>query len=571
MTDPTAATFVRASKPGSSEWFATAQDRLRVQSAEAQAFAKFLVSLAADRGLSSATLTAKGEATLAGTQTARSVDAVGAYQSLTWNTRPAVISGSSDRTATLSGVSATWDVTADVATAIAAGTPRVAFRLSSSSGTPQWFRTPSLELTVVTYALAVTPTDVAPSGNVGTAKPKFTWTAPKGISKVQVQVANAGTTFSTTTGFTSTVWDSTQLTQTVPEVDSSTGAAWAGISGTMSAAVRHFTTGGGWSPWKQVTVTYSAPTNFVVSNPGATDADASPPSVWTPAADAVRIVSYIDGDKVDDTGMMPGPISNYTPPVPKRAANSVLHRDYFFSDGTERTQPTLIKRSTDTTWVPKVTVAALTTFTAAQYGKTPAVDSAWTRTAGVPDEVGIHHNGDLIDTIDGPTGTYRDWTVRPNTDVTYGGRAVVNHEQSDTIRTQAIRIPVTGVWLVDPATERGFVLAGTDGLDIAMGGEVVVHTPIDGATLLRHTLTLRGPEGTMTGRIADWPGRTLASQKADAEWLRDRPQRPLRLILGDLNVPVVCSSLYVMFDKDAFTTTRALHNVSFAFSHAGGY
>lgn len=571
MTDPTAVTFVRAIKPGSNEWFATAQDRLRVQSSEAQAFAKFLVSLAEGRGLSSATLTARGEAALTGTWTGRSVDPAGSYQALTWNTRPAVISGSGDRTGTLTSDRVSWDVKADVDTAIAAEAPRIAFRLSSSSTTPQWLRTPSLELTLVTYALAVTPTNVSPNGTVGTAKPKFTWTAPKGISKVQVQVAAAGTTFSTTTGFTATVWDSTQLTQTVPEVDSSTGAAWAGISGTQPAAVRHFTVGGGWSKWTQVSVTYSATTNFVVSNPGATDADASPPSVWTPAADSVRIVSYVDGDKVDDTGMISGPISAFTPAVPKRAANSVLHRDYFFSDGVERTQPTLVKRTTDTTWVPKATVAGLTTLTVTQYGKTPATTATWTRTAGTPDEVGIHHNGDLIDTVDGPAGTYRDWTVRPNTDVTYGARAVVNHEQSDTLRTVAIKVPVTGVWLVDPITERGFVLAGTDGLEIAMGGEVIVHTPIDGATLLRHTLTLRGPEGAMVGRISDWPGRTLASQKADAEWLRDRPERTLRLILGDLNVPVACSSLYVMFDKADFRTDRAVHNVSFAFSHAGGY
>jgi hypothetical protein len=562
-------TFVRSTEPGSSKWFATAQDRLRVQSGDSQAFAKFRASLAAGRGLTSATLTARGEAALTGTWTARSVDpATGAFQNLTWDTRPAVVAGSADRTATLAGDRATWDVKADIDAMLAAELDKIAFRISASSGTAQWLRTPSLELTLVTYALAVDPTDISPNGTVGTAKPKFTWTAPKGISKVQVQVANTGTTFSASTGFTSTLWDSTQLSQTVPEVDSSTGGAWSGISGTGAAAVRHFTTGGGWSNWVQVSVTYDAPTNFVVSNPGATDADPTPPSVWTPAADAVQIITYRDGEQVDDTGLIAGPISNYTPTKGAKKAGQVLDREYHFHDGIERTQPATIIRTTSTTYTPKTTVAGLTTITADQYLDTPAVTAAWTRAAGTPDEVGIHHDDDWQLNVDGPTGTYLDWTVAPNTDVIYGGRAVVNGEQSDTIRTDTIHTTVTGVWLVDPLTERGFVLAGIDGLEISMGGEVVVHTPIDGAYLLRHTLTLRGPEGNMVGRIDEWPGRTLEEQKADAEWLRERPQRILRLILGDLNIPVACSSLQVMFDKTDFRIDRPAYNVSFAFSHA---
>lgn len=564
MTDPTAVTYVRTLRPGSDEWFATAQDRMRVDSGASEAFARFRVALAAGRGLSSATLTARGETTLTGTWKARSVVPVG-LRHLTWNTRPADAAGSADRTATLTGASLVWDVTPDTSAVLAALDDLLEFKITSSSTTAQWLRTASVELTLVTYALAVTPTDVAPAGVVGTAKPVFTWTAPKDISKVQVQVDDAGGDFSTP------VWDSTELTQTVPQVDSATGAAWSGISGTQPARVRHFTVAGGWSPWAQVSITYSAPTNFVVSNPGATDADATPPSVWTPAADAVRIISYLDGEKVDNTGILEGPISNYTPTVGAKKTGQVLRRVYQFYDGTERTQPAFISRETSTTWTPKAAVAGLTTLTATQYGATPAVTAAWTRSAGTPDEVGIQHGDNLVANVDGPAGTYRDWTVQPNTAVTYGGRAVVNHEQSDTLRTASVTTAVTGVWLVDPDNERGFVLAGIDGLDIAMGGEVVVHTPIDGSTLLRHTLTLRGPEGTMSGRIDTWPGRTLAQQKADAEWLRERPQRILRLILGDLNVPVVCSSLFVMFDKGDFRTGRAAHNVSFAFSHAGGY
>lgn len=565
MTDPSAVTFVKSTAPASDQWFATAQDRLLVKSTTAEAFARFRVAIAAGRGLSSASLTVKGEAALTGTWTARSVDpATGSYQHLTWNTRPAAVAGSADRTATLSGMNATWDVTADVSAVLAALDDRVAFKLTSSSTTAQWLRTPSLDLTLVTYALAVTPTDVAPVGTVGTLKPVFTWTAPTEITKVQVQVSDAALSF------TVPAWDSGELVQTVPRVDSATGTAWAGLSGTRSVRVRHFTTAAGWSPYATVSLTYSATTNFVVSNPGATDADATPPSVWTPPADAVRITSYLDGDKID-TVLVPGPVTSYTPKVGAKKSGQVLKRDYEFYDSVARTAPAFVARTTSTTWTPTATVAGLTTLTAVQDGTTPAVSTAWTRTAGTPDEVGIQHGDTLVAIVDGPAGTYRDWMVPPNTDLTYGGRAVVNRAQSNALTTQALRTVVTGIWVVDPVTERGFVLAGTDGLEIAMGGEVVVHTPIDGATLLRHTLTLRGPEGTITGQIDDWPGRTHAQQVADAKWLRERPERILRLVLGDLNVPVACSSLFVMFDREEFRTDRAEHTVSLAFSHAGGY
>ena len=571
MTDPTVATFVRSTKPGSDEWFRTAQDRCRVDNGDAQTFAKWRIAIAEGRGHSSTTLTAKSEDPFTGTLPARSVLPGPVTRNLTWNTRPAVVAGSADRPVTVSGSNnrtLTWDVSADITAAIAAGDDVVAFRFDASSTLAQWLETASFDLTIATYALAVTPSDVTPTGRIGTAKPTFSWTAPKGITQVQLQIDEAGGDWSTL------VYDSGALTSTAAKVDTATqGPAWAGFAaGSYQVRVRHWTTGAGWSPYTTVTVTYSAPTNFVVSAPTASEADPTPPSVWSPAAQAVRILSYLDGDKIHDTGMVPGPITTHTPAKGATTSGQVLTREYEFYDGTQRSMPAFVKRTTTTTFTRTGTVAGLTTFTVAQDGKTPALIPTFTRSAGVPDEIALAPGvgDDPLAILPGTgSGTTRGWTLQPNTDLTLAGTAVVNGAHSSAVINRTIRLAVEGVWIVDPVTERGCVLADTDNLDIAYGGEVVVHTPIDGANLLRRTLTLRGPEGSIDGRISTWPGRTLQQQVDDIMWLRKKPDRPLRLILGDLNIGIVASSLQALFDKSAVTSTGEVrHRVTGAFSAA---
>lgn len=569
--DPSAQTFVREKFPTSDRFFATARDRMRFQHVSAaaqgsQAFARFRVSIPDRRELVSATLQYRLEDAAVQTITARSVDpASGAYKNMTWNSIPASIAGSADRIAVVGGAGnrqIDHDVTADVSEALAAGRAMAAFRFYSNTATKQWIMTNTVRLTLVTRPKSLDPVDVAPSGNVGTAKPTFTWTAPAGVTKVQVQVDDA-------TDFSTAVYDSGELVSTVPRVDTGTqGPAWAGLSGTMHARVRHFTVAG-WSAWEQVTLTYDAPTVFSVTNPGTTDADPSPPAVWTPSAEAFEIVTFLDGTRIGTTGLVAGPATSHTPKQRARKAGQVLKRVHRFYDGVARVQPPYATVTTETTFTPTATVGSLDSISVTQVGETPAVSVGYTRAAGVPDEVGLWYGDDLHEVVDGPSSPFTLWTVEPNKDITLGASAVVNGDHSATLRTTTVRTAVTGVWLVDPVTERGCVLAGVDGIDIGYGGVVVVHTPIDGAVLLRRTLTRRGPEGSIAGRLGDWPGRTREQQLDDIEWLADRPERVVRLILGDLNIPVVHSSLQAIFDRELSFTNRMEHVVSFDCSHAG--
>lgn len=563
--DPQSVTFVRASKPTQSVWFRPAQDRLRVESGEAQSFARFRVAVPARRELVSASLEARLEDAAVGSFTARSVElSPGAYRDMSWDTRPAVVAGSADRAASVTGRALSWPVTADVASALAAGRERVAFRLSAGSTTTQWIRTASLSLVLVTRPVSVDPTDLAPTGLVGVAKPTFRWTAPDGITKVRLQV-------STSSLFGTTVYDSGEQNSTVPEWDTATGPVWAGLSGLMYVRVQHFVAAG-WSAWETVDVTYSALVDYVVSNPTGADGDPTPPSVWTPAAQAVEIVSFVDGKRIGSTGLVPGPVSTYTPNKGATKAGQVLKRVHHFYDGVARTEPPFVTRVTETTFTPSATVPGLSMVSAFQVQDLPAVFVSWERDT-VPDEVALYHGDDLADVVPG-TAPALDWTVPPNTDLYYGARAVVNGKHSSALVETRIRASVGGVWLVDPITEQGFVLSGTDGLAIGYGGEVVVHTPIDGAVLLRRTLTRRGPEGTITGSLdptGNLPSAwTPEAMLASVEWMADRPERTYRLICGDLNVPVSVSSLEAPFDAELSSVRSIWHKVSFSFSHAGG-
>lgn len=560
--DPQAVTFVRNAHPNSSKYFQTAQDRLRVQSGEARALTRFRIAIPENRELVSASLQARAEDPFTGTINARAISPTGNYQRLTWNTIPANVAGSADRAGVVTGKAIAADVTADVASALAAGLERVAFKLTAGSATVQWLKTPSVTLVLTTRPVSVDPTDLSPAGVVGTIKPVFSWTAPVGVTQVRLQV-------STVADFSSTVYNST-ITSTVPQVDTSTGPAWAGLSGTRYVRAQHLTAAG-WSAWETVTVTYLAPTNFVVSNPTGSDADPTPPSVWTPDAQAVEIISFLDGKRISTTGMVSGPIGALTPDEGATKAGQVLKRVHRFYDGQVRDDVEYVERVTETTFTPTATVAGLSTLVVTQSPGLPAVDVSWTR-GTTPDEVALYHGDTEYDVVPG-TAPWRDWTVQPNTDLVYGARAVVNSKRSQTLLTANLRTRVGAIWLVDPETGTGFKLLGTEGLEIAYGGEVVVHTPIDGAVLLRRTLTRRGPEGSITGLLdargllgAPW---APSDQLNAVEEMASQPERVFRLIVGDLNVPVVCSSLQAIFDGRT-TVDLVWHRVSFTFSHAGG-
>lgn len=565
MTDPIAQTFVRQVRAGSSEWYRSAQDRLLVDAGESEAFWKFRVSEPEHLEVDVVRWLAGAEDDFLSTAAVRSMQNVNIRQ-LTWNSRPAVVAGSAERPVVVSGSrdrQLAADVTADYKAAIAAGAEFLVLRLAAASTTRQFITARTVELEVTYRPRSLDPEDVAPVGAVGRAKPVVSWRAPSGVTAVRVEVSELS-------DFSTLLYDSGEYAATTAQVDTgAVGPVWAGLTADVPSyiGVSHLNPSG-WSVREVVSVTLDPLPDFVVSNPGATDADPTPPSAWSPAAASAEVVSYIDGVQVDTTGLLPGPVSSAASSHRAPSPGQTLRRVHRLSDGVPRADSSVVEVVTETVYTPSGVVAGLSGFDVTQIGETPAV-SVWHSRSPLADDVAVDVDGVEVLTFPGTTASVVDWTLQPNTDISVGGRAVVNGDRSAALMSQLVRTKVTGVWLVDPETGRGCVLAGL-GVEVGMGGEVVVHTPMDGATLLRHTLTLRGPEGKVSGRIADWPGRQKAEQKADVEWLRERPQKVLRLVMGDLNVPVVCSSLQAVFNVESSFYHRIEHDVTFDFSYAGG-
>lgn len=579
------ATFVRASKPGSDEFFDTAQDRLRVEAGEAQTFLRYRIELPLNKIVSTAVLVAHTEEDdFTGTADARAVEPdSGPYREMTWNTRPNPVAGSADRAATVEGGELRFPVTDDVVAAVSAEQRRVAFRISAGSATKQWLVGPNggrgwprLLLTFETAPRV--PVDLSPDGVVSKARPWHSWLGHPDAYEIQLQFAAEGATWNATTGFTSPVHDTGAV---VREGDFANMAevspGWAGLADgdTLDWSVRQHLPAG-WSKWAPpATVTRAVIVDPVITNPGSTTADSSPPVVWTPppGQTAWQVIVDIDGDRQADSGKRPGADNSWTPDMGGDDAGTVYRIRLRTWDDKDRVpmpgDPSFGQDELLTTFTPTPTVAPLSTLQLEQVEGLPAVAVTWSRSSGLPDEVVLRGDGPAV-RLDGTESGALVWTFSPNRDLEIEGRAVVNREHSNVARTRSLRTRVTHVWLVDPDTERGCVLSGVDGLSVSYGDVSVVHTPIDAAVLLRRTLALRNIEGTITGRIATWPGRTNRKQVDDVLWLRDRPRKVLRLIMGDLNVPVVCSSLQPLFDPELSTVNQLRHIVTFDFSHAGG-
>lgn len=312
----------------------------------------------------------------------------------------------------------------------------------------------------------------------------------------------------------------------------------------------------------------STPHGSASTKSGSVTADSSPPIVWTPPAGQtwwqvlVDLVHSADGDaaydRQDNSGVQRGADGSYAPDMGGDDPGTVYRIRVRTGDDEDRAAtpgaPEYGQATRFTTFTPTAGVAGLTTLDAALVPGLPAVDVTWTRSGGTPDQVELTGAGPRV-LLPGPDTPSRFWTVPPNRDLTMVGRAVVNGERSNAVQTDTVHTVVTGVWVVDPATGRGFVLSGLE-LEFGYGSVITTHTPESAAALIHRVSARRGLEGTMIGNITDWPGRTRSDQVDDVWWLRDRPAKPLRLILFDLNVPIVLPDVFPIFDGRTFTTRR---------------
>lgn len=592
MTDIAAelATIVREAKPGSSDFYKTAQERLRASrlvgspATDTDFYVRWRVVPPKREDVATLYVDIymeEGDSLDGGVLLAQLMKVNGpTFQRMSWNNVPAIAPGTTEVTGVVSGRRVRFDVTSLYgALTLEDGSisPWMSFRFRrrNVNGTT-WFVGPkggrwAPRMVLTTQPKEFDPTDLRPVGTVGVLKPVFEWTAPLEVSHYQVQVDDLGG------DFTTLLYDSGQIAA-VGQVrnrithSSATGPVWAGIpAGGASWRVSH-KTGTTWSGWVEGEVDYVAKAAPALLNPGAVDADPTPPLSWDLPADSVQVLITRDNQVVEDE-VVPGPVTTYTPKKGARTPGEVVTREVRWFDGVDRVasigDPPWVPLVQDTTWTPTATVAPLDSLEVELDVDSPLVIAKAIR-ASLPDAAWFGWDGNegtVVEVADGLT--LRDWTVPPNTEVEYKGRAVVNGEHSEGEAVVTVQTRVTGVWLVDPETERGFRLAGTDGLEVASRELVVVNEPISAAALIRRTLILGDEAGSIRGQFTDWPGRTLEQQREDALWMRQRPERPFRLIMGDLNIPVTTSIGKPVFDAQMSRHDRLFHNIAFTFSHAG--
>lgn len=588
---PELATFVRESKPGSNDYYKTAQDTLRVAfgvtSEDAHAYLRWRVAVPQRLEVVSLFMDVFFEADSgigAGVLQARLMKVNGpTYRQMTWNNVPAVAPDGVDFTGVVSGRRVRFDLTSAYGSLTlddGSVSPWLSFRFKRavSAGItrlvgPKGGRY-APQMVLVTQPREFDPSDLSPVGNVGILKPTVEWTAPLGVSHKQVQVDELGGDFSTP------LYDSGELPASSSASarnrqthNTATGPVWAGVP--VAGApwrVRHKMAGAGWSGWVEGEFAYVAKSSPVLTDPLATDADPTPPLTWDLPADSARVL-VTRGNRVVEDVLLPGPVSSYTPSKGAVVDGETVRREVRWFDGVDRApslgDPAWVLLSRDTVWEKSSTVPPMSSLQVWQDGESPMVFASADRSVGLPDEGWFGWDGTPGQLVDGVDGlTVRDWTVPPNTPIEYASRAVVNRKHSRDVWTQ-VRTRVRGVFLVDVPTERGLRLAGTDGLEIASGEVVVVNEPISAATLIRTTLMLRGEQGSVSGQFTDWPGRTLEQQRADALWMREQTEREYRLIMGDLNIPVTVTMSKPVFDPQVSRHDRLFHNISFTFSHAG--
>lgn len=506
----------------------------------------------------------------------------------TWNSAPTdTNAGSVALTKGASPVNTTWEW--DVTTMmqqVADGAPWYGVVLQSSESNPRWWYSadarnrpgPVLEITWTTAPDK--PSVLTPSAGaaVSVAKPvlRFDFTDTAGdrtMSAYELQIDPAAnwTAPSFTTGVVTTGEAQAYL--------AATSYAGLALNASTQWRVRVRDGSGLWSAWSDPaafvrtakgTLTVSGPTAITTPTPTVT---------WslTGATQATYQVQVREGSTVlYDTGRRTGAVTSWTIPegvLTKDGTNyefSVLVMDTVHRASTPG-DPDFLAASRTAVFSYDAAVVAPSAVAAAQVGDTPHVALTWTRATGASAFV-IARDGVVVATREASevlvSGTSYKWTdtaASPGSH-TYTVRAIVGGLTSNASNAAAVTTSVVGIWLSDTAgTVLVQVLRDDEG-SWSMGEVAATHTPVGGRFVVRTVQALRGYEGTLTGELHNYGGRTVESQVAQLWAIKANPGRQYLLTLPDMSIPVIVGDINVQP-----TPTRELtKKVSFNFWQVGG-
>lgn len=556
------ATYTRVDKP-STEFYVAAKSKLRIGSGLARSYVFASSPAPLGASIASAYIDFPTLKVTAGTQTwtLQRIAKSKPFQQLNYRNRPATAPGSVPvAVAVPTGLrTVRFDVTADYA-AFAAGAKNYGFTLGNSSSTTADLagfqaKTGGPTLTIVWSMAPAAPTGLNPSeGAVSIAKPTLQWTMGDDITAVEVQIdADAA--------FTTGVWSSGAVTGGLAQLDLA-GTSYPGLAlgATAFWRVRVQNTYG-WSPWS-LTHSFSriAKPVVTISNPGTVSSDATPPVVWSsPGQTAWRVVTRVAGKIVDDSGYRSGADTDYTPA--KGATRNgqsvevqVLTRDAVERDATPGDRVEAVASRTYTLEFSGA-VVPVTTLDVAKDRVLPCVWVTFTR-AEIPDEFAVFVDGvmvarfDGIDALDGGVYTFCDWTADPARAHTYRVAPIVNGAIGAGGPERTITPLVDGIWVIDPETGRWFTLAGTAGINLAETESSSVYVGLSAVSSIVRRSGLRAIEGTVQGILMDHTDRLWHEMQDDLTAMRETNALTARLVLGDMNIPVVIRNLSSVIDAE---------------------
>lgn len=579
-------TYYRVSKP-STNYFAAAKSNLRVQSGEYAALLFFpLPAAAVGSNIDTAVVDMYAvSATPSPTYTLqRHEKPRTAYSKVVYNNKPNTQAGSSAVAGVKDGATNhwSWNVEPDVQ-AWANGTAFYGFRFTSSDTTLRGFYGPNTgttapTLTITWSDLPSAPSGVSPAGGVtSTGKPVVQWQADDDVDLIQVQLDTVGSTWAAATGFASAVFDSGSVASAVGSYDLAASAYGGTANGSSVDMTVRQHNALGWSQWSvPVTWGYAARPTVSLTQPGATSGDPTPPHTWTASLQTTWQLLVTAGTRTFyDSGRVGGTDTSDTPDKGPAADGATVTSELRIWDRADRiATPGQPAYTTDTqTWTLDLDAAMspATDLVVEQVRTTPQIRVAFMRAAGSPDEWLWGIGDDILGRFDfdentaGSGWSLTSWECPPNTGVDVWVRPVVNNI-AGTKRTARIRTSVGGIWLVDPATDTYFSLAGDDGIDEQQASSSTSYLPIGGRRQIVRTFGLRGLEGSVTGTLWDHDGRTVADQLTDFYALRAlAATSELRQIKGRANTAVAALNMSEVDSPEWQTKTRDVRRVRWDF------
>ena len=521
-------------------------------------------------------------------------------QTLAWARKPASggVTGSMTKTSPLGRTVWEIPVTA-IMQAISDGQPGNLFRIVSSNPNVLRFRSMQSSrfrpyLWVRWTTAPETPTLLKPAyGAVASAKPIVScdYTDHSGstdLVAMQVQIDPDN-------DFAVAAWDSGAVPVVVPEIDLSTTSYPGLSSGSFTYWRCRVKDGDGlWSGWSDsVQMIRYAKGTVTILNPAPAPNDFvsefTPPILWDFDADQTHFrvtVAAVDDLKriLHDSGKVLGDDEAYT--LPGRVLkDGVRYRVTVQAwDTVEREatsgDPVYAQASAEFTVDYDPTIDPVTSLEAEQPAlpggqSRPWVDLVFTR-ATAPDSWTIMRDGvaiatdleagDLIELDeDGITYRFRDFTARPEVAHVYRVRPEVNGKLAHGGPSITFTPSCVGIWLVDPDRTGQQVLLGGRGVDeYEQPDNAETYTVMGSVDVVRSVMGLAGLSGRIDGAtLRDRNGLKWAQMEKTLYAWKGRPADELRLVMNDLNIPVVIGDLLIRPSPDSMTG-RVIKQVSFA-------